>query len=87
MVVTKIGEEYPLHIPDQYHELIRIGQDVSVSADQQGRLVTAPVDEIQTALEATFGMWADRPEAQTDSVDIVNDIRRDQRVDQLMPNQ
>ncbi len=83
MIVTKIGDHYTLHIPDEYHDLIRVGQDVSIAADELGRLVITPIEQIEATLKATFGMWSDRPEAQTDSVDFVSDLRQGNRLDQF----
>ena len=69
-------------------DLVKIGQDVSVSADEQGSLVITPeaqtpIEQLEAALKATFGMWSDRPEAQTDSVDFVSDLRQGNRLDQF----
>lgn len=82
MVVTKISVDYRLAIPDTFRELFSAGQEVAIRADQQGRLVITPIEQIRATLLETFGMWADRDDI-PDSVDYVNEIRHGQRLAQL----
>jgi hypothetical protein len=84
MVIAKIGQEYTLLIPDEFHQMLKVGQEVALSTDPQGRLVITPLEQLRTALQATFGIWSDRPEAQTDSVDLVNELRQGERLDKLI---
>jgi hypothetical protein len=80
MITIRISPEHTLHIPDQFHKLLPAGQEVAISSDAQGRLVITPLEQIHTQLLETFGMWADRDDLPTDSVDYVDEIRRGQRL-------
>ena len=83
MIVTKINPDYTLRIPDSFRRLLAAGQEVTVSADAQGRLIVTPVEQIRALLMETFGMWADRTDQSADSLDYVDDLRRGQRLDDL----
>jgi hypothetical protein len=83
MIVTKINQDYTLRIPDSFRRLLAAGQEVTVSADAQGRLIVTPVEQIRALLMETFGMWADRADQPADSLDYVDDLRRGQRLDDL----
>ena len=83
MVVSRIGSDYSVNIPDAFRELFEAGQEVAISADAQGRLVSTPVEQIQLRLQATFGMWADRDDLPTDGVDYMDDVRRGQRLSEM----
>ena len=83
MVVTKIGQEFTLNIPDQFRQKFTPGQEVAVSTDAQGRLVVTPIEQVRALLMETFGMWADRTDVPADSLDYVDDIRRGRRLDEI----
>lgn len=83
MIVTKISSEFTVHIPDAYREMFSAGQEVSISADAQGRLIITPIEQIRAALMETFGMWADRTDLPTDSIAIMDDMRRGQRLEEM----
>ena len=83
MVVTKIGQEFTLNIPDQFRQKFTPGQEVAVSTDAQGRLVVTPIEQIRALLMETFGMWADRTDLPADSINYVDDIRRGRRLDEM----
>jgi bifunctional DNA-binding transcriptional regulator/antitoxin component of YhaV-PrlF toxin-antitoxin module len=85
MIITKIGKDYTLNIPQALRQKLTIGQEVGVSADIQGRLIVTPLEQIQTVLLETFGLWADRTDLPTDSIDYMDQIRQGQRLDQLEP--
>ena len=81
MVITKISQEYDVHIPDEFHQTLRAGQEVAVNVDAQGRLVITPIDQIRETLMESFGLWANRADLPADSVEHVNELRRGQRLD------
>ena len=83
MVLTKVGQKYTLSIPAPFRSLLPVGQEVAISADAQGRLIIAPVEQVRTLLMETFGMWTDRTDLPTDSVEYVNEIRRGRRLDEM----
>jgi hypothetical protein len=90
MIVTRINQDYTLPIPDSFRRLLAVGQEVAISADVQGRLIVAPVEQFRAVLMETFGMWADRtdtcgalPRQPADSLDYVDALRRGQRLDDL----
>jgi bifunctional DNA-binding transcriptional regulator/antitoxin component of YhaV-PrlF toxin-antitoxin module len=83
MIVTTISPEYTVHIPNEFRQLLAIGQEVAISADPQGRLIITPVDQIRVILMESFGMWADRTDLPQDSIEYVDDIRRGERLNQL----
>lgn len=80
MIVTKIGPENMLKIPDAFREMFPAGEEVAISTDPQGRLIVTPVEKIRELLAETFGMWVERTDLPTDSIDYVNDIRRGNRM-------
>ena len=79
MIVTKIGPENMLKIPDAFRKMFPAGEEVAISTDPQGRLIVTPVEKIRELLAETFGMWVERTDLPTDSIDYVNDIRRGNR--------
>lgn len=85
MIITKIGKDYTLNIPLALRQKLTIGQEVGVSTDIQGRLIVTPLEQIQTVLLETFGLWADRTDLPTDSLDYMDQIRQGQRLDQSEP--
>lgn len=83
MVTAKITPEYTLNIPAEFRGILSAGQEVAISADAQGRLIIAPVEQIRARLMETFGMWADRADLPVDGVEAVNELRRGRRLDQF----
>jgi bifunctional DNA-binding transcriptional regulator/antitoxin component of YhaV-PrlF toxin-antitoxin module len=83
MVLAKVGQKYTLSIPAPFRSLLPVGQEVAISADAQGRLIIAPVEQVRSLLMETFGMWTDRTDLPTDSVEYVNGIRRGRRLDEM----
>lgn len=82
MIVTKISSEFTISIPDEFKSQFVPGQEVSVTADAQGRLVVTPVEQIQAILHETFGMWQDRTDIPSDSIEYVDEIRRGHRLNE-----
>jgi hypothetical protein len=80
---TTISPDFTLRIPDQFRNLLSAGQEVSVSADAQGRLVITPIEQIRAQLLETFGLWADRTDIPTDGAAYVDEIRRGHRLNDL----
>ncbi len=85
MVITHISPEYTVNIPNEFRQLLAVGQEVAVSADSQGRLVITPIEQIRSVLMESFGMWADRTDLPQDSIAYVDEIRRGERLSQLEP--
>ena len=83
MIVTRINPDYTLPIPDSFRRLLAVGQEVAISADAQGRLIVAPVEQFRAVLMETFGLWADHTDQPADSLDYVDALRRGQRLDNL----
>lgn len=83
MIVTKITSEFTVSIPDEYRDHFAPGQQVTVTADAQGRLVVTPIEQILAILEETFGMWSDRTDIPNDGVSYVDEIRRGHRLNEL----
>lgn len=83
MVTVHISSDFSVKIPSKFRSRLRAGQEVAVSVDAQGRLIITPIEQINTLLEETFGMWADRTDIPADGVKYVNQIRRGRRLDDL----
>lgn len=83
MIVTKISSEFTIAIPDEFKSQFTPGQPVTVTADAQGRLVVARIEQIQAILEETFGMWQDRTDIPKDGITYVDEIRRGHRLNAL----
>jgi virulence-associated protein VagC len=83
MIVTTISPEYTVNIPNEFRQLLAVGQEVAISADPQGRLIITPIEQIRAILMESFGMWADRTDLPQDSIEYVDDIRRGERLNQL----
>ena len=83
MFVTKISPEFSVNIPNDFRNVLTVGQEVTVSLDAQGRLVITPLKEIRTILLESCGVWADRTDFPRESVDYVNELRRGSRLDQV----
>jgi bifunctional DNA-binding transcriptional regulator/antitoxin component of YhaV-PrlF toxin-antitoxin module len=81
MVVTKISPKFTINIPDEFRKVLPAGQEVTITVDKQGRLVVTPIEKIREALDASFGMWADRKDIPADGVKYVRDKRKGYRVD------
>lgn len=82
MIVTKISSEFTVSIPDEYREQFAPGQQIAVSADDRGRLVFTPIEQVRALLEETFGMWQDRTDIPTDGVAYMDEIRRGHRLNE-----
>lgn len=82
MVTIKIAPDYTMNIPAEFRQLLVAGQEVTVSADAQGRLILTPIEQIRARLLETFGMWADRTDMPTDGVAYMDEIRRAQRLNE-----
>ena len=83
MVVTRIGPEHNLKIPDAFRDMFPAGEEVAISADAQGRLIVTPVEKIRELLSETFGMWSDRTDLPGDGVDYMDEIRYGQRLNRF----
>ena len=66
MVVRRISSAHTLDIPDEFRHLFLPGQEVAISADDEGRLVIIPVEQLRPRLLETFGMWSDRTDTARD---------------------
>jgi hypothetical protein len=84
MIVVRVSPEYTLNIPDRYRQLLRIGQEVALSTDAQGRLLITPIETIRATLMETFGMWKDRTDLPRDGVEYMDQIRRGERLNQMI---
>ncbi len=82
MVVSKIGPEYTLDIPDPLRKMFSPGQEVAMSVDAQGRLIVTPIEQIEALLRETWGMWADRTDVPSDGVAYMDEIRRGERLNE-----
>jgi hypothetical protein len=79
VVVVKVEHGYVLRIPEQFQGLFKIGQDVAVSADLHRHLIVTPLEQINSALTASFGMWSNRDDIPADSAEYVDEIRNIER--------
>ncbi len=81
MVLTRIDEEYVVHIPAVFRSMLSVGQEIAISTDAQGRLIITPIEQVRTLLQETFGMWAGRFDVPDKGLDYVDEIRCGRRVD------
>ncbi len=79
MSVVTIGPRYTVKIPESLRARLRVGQQMTVTMDEQGRLILTPVDQALAVLQSTFGIWAERPEI-PDGVTYVDQIRHGHRL-------
>jgi hypothetical protein len=82
MILTKITSDFTVSIPDVYREQFTPGQEVAITADNQGRLVVTPIDQIRSILSETFGMWSDRTDIASDSITYMDEVRHGHRLNE-----
>lgn len=83
MIVSKINPDFTLDIPDRFRDLFEAGQEVSISADAQGRLIIVPLEQIQARLQETFGMWAGRTDLPDGGVEYMDEVRQGHRLSEV----
>lgn len=82
MILTKISPEFTVLIPDEYREQFAPGQQIAVSADEQGRLVLTPIEQVRAILEESFGMWQDRTDIPSDGIAYMDEFRKGHRLNE-----
>ncbi len=80
MVTVRISPQYTVKIPEYFRSQLRVGQQVAVSVDAQGRLVLTPIEQAHAILDETFGMWAGRDDIPKSGVKYMDKIRRGHRL-------
>ncbi len=83
MVVTKIGKDFTVCGPEPYRDTYGAGQEVAISTDSQGRLVITPIEQVRAVLRETSGIWADRADLAGDSIDLMDELCKGTRLDEL----
>jgi hypothetical protein len=63
--------------------MFEAGQEVAVSADEQGRLIITPVKQIRARLQETFAMWAERDDIPSDGVGYMDEVRYGHRLNEI----
>ena len=81
MTTVTIENNNQLHLPAEVQKLVPVGTRLQVALDENGRIILTPQPDIQTILQESFGIWADRTDLPADGVTYVNDLRRGQRLD------
>ena len=83
MMTVTITRDFTLPIPAPLRRLFPAGQEVAISTDTQGRLIITPIEQVRAVLMETFGMWADRADLPPDSLDIMDEMRRGLRLNEM----
>jgi bifunctional DNA-binding transcriptional regulator/antitoxin component of YhaV-PrlF toxin-antitoxin module len=83
MLTARVNPDYTVKIPHKLRTGLRAGQEVAISKDKQGRLIITPIEQVRAALQETFGMWADRDDIPSNSVEYMDQIRSGHRLNDL----
>lgn len=80
MVTVTISPQYTVKIPEHFRAQLRVGQQVAVNVDAQGRLVLTPIEQVRAILDETFGIWAGRDDIPKSGVKYMDKLRRGHRL-------
>ena len=83
MVTVQISPQYTVKIPETFRSQLRVGQQVAISVDTQGRLVLTPLEQARAVLDETFGIWEGRADIPKSGVKYMDKIRRGHRLKNL----
>ena len=83
MITTRVNRDYTVNIPGKFRSGLRVGQEVAISQDAQGRLILTPIEKVRAILDKTFGMWADHDYIPHSGIEYVDQIRRGLRLDEM----
>jgi AbrB family looped-hinge helix DNA binding protein len=88
MLRTKVDADFRVVIPEELRQTLQVGDELLISADEEGRLIIVPEARIRSILQRTAGMWRGRADIPADSVEYVNQMRQARRLhDQgIMPD-
>lgn len=75
-----ISSHYTVKIPAHLRSKLRVGQQVTISLDEQGRLILTPIEQARAILDETFGMWADRTDIPKSGIEYMDKVRRGHRL-------
>jgi bifunctional DNA-binding transcriptional regulator/antitoxin component of YhaV-PrlF toxin-antitoxin module len=83
MLTTKIEPDFQITIPEPLRPNLSVGDELLISADQQGRIILVPTSRVRAILEQTAGMWRGRQDIPGDGVEYVNNLRQGRRLNDL----
>ena len=83
MVTVTVSSHYTVRIPEHFRSKLRVGQQVAISVDAQGRLILTPIEQTREILDETFGIWADRTDIPKGGIKYMDKIRRGHRLKEL----
>ena len=83
MVTVTISSQYTVRIPEDFRARLRVGQQVAISLDAQGRLILTPIEQARAILDQTFGMWKGRTDIPKSGIKYMDKIRRGHRLKDL----
>lgn len=83
MITVTVSSHYTVKIPEHFRSKLRVGQQVAISVDPQGRLILTPIEQARAILDETFGMWAGRKDIPKSGIKYMDKIRRGHRLKDL----
>jgi len=80
MSVTTIERDYRIAIPEPLRQGLKIGDELVVELNPEGRLVLVPARRIAEILDRTAGLWRSHRGEPDDGVVYVNNLRSGRRL-------
>jgi bifunctional DNA-binding transcriptional regulator/antitoxin component of YhaV-PrlF toxin-antitoxin module len=83
MDTVTVSSQYTVKIPEHFRSKLRVGQQMAISVDAQGRLILTPLEQAHKILDETFGIWADRTDIPKSGIKYMDQMRRGHRLKDL----
>ena len=83
MLRARIDKGYRVVIPETLRSSLKVGDELLITVDQAGRILMLPESRVKEILENTAGLWRNRQDIPSDSIQYVNELRQGRRLNDL----